>query len=245
MGINIGGKTDVGQKRQNNQDCFLIKELGEGLILMIVCDGMGGAAGGSEASTLAAQTFSQYVEKKISLDKKEEYLSVLEKALETANNSVSEKAKSSKELNGMGTTIVAAIFDNDCYYCLWVGDSRIYAVTGNSLLQISHDHSFVQTLIDNGSITPDEAKIHPNRNIITKAVGTDSFISGDVCKIDAKNINGILLCTDGLCGYVEESDIAKTCLDEKDSEKCCERLVEIANNAGGSDNITVVVHKKH
>lgn len=245
MGFNIGGKTDVGQKRQNNQDCFLVKELGEELILMTVCDGMGGAAGGSEASTTAAQEFANYVEQQLVYGEKETYLAVLEKALEKANKSVSDKAKSSKELDGMGTTLVSAIFDGESYYCLWVGDSRIYAITSNGLLQISHDHSFVQTLIDNGSITPDEAKVHPNRNIITKAVGTDSNISGDVSKLNAGSIRGLMLCSDGLCGYVDEDEIAKVCLGEDDAQRCCERLVDIANDAGGPDNITVVVHKKH
>lgn len=245
MGMNIGGKTDVGQKRNNNQDCFLIKELGDNLILMTVCDGMGGAAGGSEASMLAAQEFAGYAEENLKQAPKEDYLSVLEKALEKANKCVSEKAKSSKELNGMGTTLVSAVFDTDSYYCLWVGDSRIYAITGNNLVQISHDHSFVQNLVDSGSITKEEAKVHPNRNIITKAVGTDSIISGDVCKIESQTVKGLMLCTDGLCGYVDEKEIAKICLGETDAQKCCESLVEVANNAGGPDNITVVVHKKH
>jgi protein phosphatase len=176
---------------------------------MTVCDGMGGAAGGREASTTAAQEFVNYVEQQLVYGEKETYLAVLEKALEKANESVSDKAKTSKELNGMGTTLVSALFDGESYYCLWVGDSRIYAITSNGLLQISHDHSFVQTLIDNGSITPDEAKVHPNRNIITKAVGTDSSISGDVSKFDAGSIRGLMLCSDGLCGYVDEDEIAE------------------------------------
>ena len=245
MGINIGGKTDVGRKRNNNQDCFLIKELGENLILMIVCDGMGGAAGGSEASTTAANEFAAYIEQQLQIGKTESYLTVLENALEKANKSVGDMAKSSKELNGMGTTLVCAVFDGESYYCLWVGDSRIYAITANGLSQISHDHSFVQTLVDSGTITPDEAKVHPNRNIITKAVGTDSTIAGDVSKIEAQNVKGLMLCTDGLCGYVEEAEITKICLGEEDAQKCCECLVDVANNAGGPDNITVVVHKTH
>ena len=130
MGINIGGKTDVGRKRSNNQDCFLIKELENNLVLMVVCDGMGGAAGGSEASNLAAQVFAKQVEENINPKNTSEFLSVLEKAIDAANKSVSDKANSSKDLNGMGTTLVCAIFDGDSYYCLWVGDSRIYAQNG-------------------------------------------------------------------------------------------------------------------
>lgn len=245
MGINYGGKTDVGLKRENNQDFFLIKEFDDDFILMIVCDGMGGANGGREASTLAAQTFADYVENNIRREKRGEYLSVLENALQEANSIVCRKAKESRELNGMGTTLVCALFDTDTYYCLWVGDSRIYAIGSNSLVQLSHDHSYVQTLIDNGSISPEEAKVHPNRNIITKAVGSENTISADVCRTDSDNIKGILLCSDGLCGYVDENEIAKVCLHESDTQKCCDLLVDMANSEGGIDNITVVVHKKH
>ena len=245
MGINLGAMTDVGRKRQNNQDCFLIKELEENFVLMIVCDGMGGAAGGSEASNLASETFASYVEKNIKRGSAHEYLPILEKALSEANKSVVGKAKSDKSLAGMGTTLVCALLDEDNYYCLWVGDSRIYAITDDGIMQISHDHSFVQTLVDNGSITAKEALTHPNRNIITKAVGTDDSISADVCRMSAENINGVLLCSDGLCGYVSEEMIANVCNDEQNADECSRKLVDLANEVGGYDNITVVVHKKH
>ena len=245
MGINLGGLTDIGRKRKNNQDCFFIREFEEDFVLMIVCDGMGGAAGGSEASRLAADTFAAHVESNIKRGNTEEYLSILENALDAANKSVVEKAKSEKELEGMGTTIVCAIFDKDTYYCLWVGDSRIYAITADGIMQISHDHSFVQTLVDNGSITAEEALTHPNRNIITKAVGTEASINADVARTDSVNINGLLLCSDGLCGYVPEDVISGMCLEKQNADECCEVLVALANEAGGYDNITVVVHKKH
>lgn len=245
MGINLGGMTDVGLRRQNNQDCFFIKELAESFVLMIVCDGMGGANGGSEASSLAAEEFASYVEKNIVRGRTDEYLPILENALAEANKKVVEMSESSKELRGMGTTLVCALLDTDCYYCLWVGDSRIYAITPNGLLQISHDHSYVQTLVDNGSITPEEALVHPNRNIITKAVGTEKNISADVSKMSMESIDGLLLCSDGLCGYVDENEIFCVCKEVRDAGDCCRALVELANSNGGPDNITVVVHKKH
>lgn len=242
MGINFSGKTDIGKRRETNQDFFLIRELSQELVLMVVCDGMGGANGGCEASRLACESFVSYVETHLEKDKKSEYLSVLEAALVKANESVCTKAESAKELEGMGTTLVCALFDTEDYYCIWVGDSRIYAMTDTCLLQISHDHSFVQSLIDGGSITKEEAKNHPNRNIITKAVGTEGTIQGDVCKVSAENIKAMLLCSDGLCGYVDEERIFEMCKDEQDAEKCCEMLINEANNAGGIDNITVIVH---
>lgn len=244
MGINYGGKTDIGLKRETNQDFFSVEKLGEDKLLFTVCDGMGGAKGGSEASRLCNETFTCYIKENIGSCDKSEYISLLQRALCTANTSVRRKALLSKEFEGMGTTLVSAVFDGDKYYLIWVGDSRIYAISDFKIKQLSHDHSFVQSLVDNGSITEKEAKLHPNRNIITKAVGIEEEISGDVCEISAENLDGILLCSDGLCGYVSERDISEAVRTEKDAEKCCDRLVELANAAGGHDNITVVVHKK-
>lgn len=244
MGNNYCGKTDIGLKRTTNQDYFKVSTPGESLVLMVVCDGMGGANGGSEASSLAAENFVKYLETNLNVNNKDEYLSCLEKALEQANKTVCEKAVISKELEGMGTTLVSALYDGESYYCIWVGDSRIYAITDKKLRQISHDHSFVQTLVDGGNITAEEAKNHPNRNIITRAVGIESGICGDVCKISDKKIDGVMLCSDGLCGYVEEEEIMEILKREKDTEKACGMLVEAANRNGGPDNITVVIHKK-
>lgn len=243
MGINYYGITDVGLKRSNNQDCFKICEMPEGL-LMVVCDGMGGAAGGSEASSLAASSFVDYVKTHIALVDKEEYLNVLQSALDAANEIVCSKARASKELEGMGTTLVCALYDKESYYCLWVGDSRIYALNSFDISQLSHDHSFVQNLIDSGRITKDEAKHHPNRNIITKAVGIEQKVKGDVCKISAEKLEGMLLCSDGLCGYVPEDVIEVTCREKENIEDCCKELVKLANDNGGHDNITVVIHRK-
>lgn len=244
MGTNYFGITDIGMKRKTNQDCFKMAEIDDNLVLLVVCDGMGGAAGGSEASNLAAETFVGYVQKHINPENKKDYLRIFESALGEANAAVCRKASGERTLEGMGTTLVAALYDGNSYYCLWVGDSRIYALTKDGLVQISHDHSFVQTLVDNGSITKQEAKNHPNRNIITKAVGTDEHISCDVCKIDADDFDGVLLCSDGLCGYVDENDIYNICANETEVEKCCEKLVRKANDNGGPDNITVIIHRK-
>lgn len=244
MGINCGGKTDIGLKRETNQDAFIIENVGESLYLFTVCDGMGGAKGGSEASSLCADTFVKYVKGNLDETKKEQYIPTLEKALCAANEAVFGKANLSKEFEGMGTTLVSALFDGQKYYLIWVGDSRIYGICETEIVQLSHDHSFVQSLIDSGNISPQEAKNHPNRNIITKAVGIDREIEADVCEIDSENLKGILLCSDGLCGYVSERDIAETVRTTKEAEACCDKLVKLANDAGGTDNVTVVIHKK-
>lgn len=244
MGRNYSGITDVGLKRETNQDAFSIEEFSENKYLFTVCDGMGGAKGGSTASSLCAETFVSYVRQNIDGVSESKYISLLEDALCAANTAVCEKAASSKEFEGMGTTLVAALYDGNKYYLVWVGDSRIYGLTDSGMIQLSHDHSFVQSLVDSGSITEEEAKTHPNRNIITKAVGIEKNISCDVCEIDSEALTGILLCSDGLCGYVEESEITSVIKNEKDAGLCCEKLVSLANDAGGADNITVIIHNK-
>lgn len=242
MNFNCAGKTDIGKKRETNQDSFVIKQLSENTILALVCDGMGGNVGGREASSIAVQAFSKYVEE--NLKDGTNAAKVLFEALDAANSAVFEKAFENQELEGMGTTLVSMLFDGEKYYCLWVGDSRIYAIKDMELLQISHDHSFVQSLVDNGSITPEEAKVHPNRNIITKAVGTSKTLEGDMCTLLASDADGILICSDGLCGYVEKEVFSKTVTNEKNAEKCVQMLVDLANGAGGTDNVTAVVFRK-
>ena len=242
MGMNIGGKTDKGLKRDTNQDFFRIDELSDGRLLMVVCDGMGGVVGGSEASSVAATTFCEYA--RDNAESTADDAELLLNAGVFANDAVCDKAQNEEELEGMGTTLVAALYDKEKYTFLWIGDSRIYAFNNCGMKQISHDHSFVQALIDSGNISVEEAKNHPNRNIITKAIGSVRGLTGDVSVMSAENVKGVLLCSDGLCGYVDEDLIEKVCLREKDAVMCTENLVDMAIDCGGTDNITVVVHMK-
>ncbi len=243
MGINYAGKTDIGKRRDTNQDYFLIKNITEDLLLLTVCDGMGGANGGSEASSMCAEIFADLVQKSIVPDERESYVPALQNAVKKANSAVYEKSMSNKSLSGMGTTLVSCLCDKEKYCLCWVGDSRIYALKNGKLTQLSHDHSFVQSLVDNGSISEEEARFHPNRNIITKAVGIDGEVECDVLTVCRKNIDGILLCSDGLCSYVEKKLIEKAIAEEDDAQKTVGNLIELANEAGGHDNITVILHK--
>lgn len=243
MGLVYAGKTDVGKKRDNNQDNFSISRIDEGFVLCTVCDGMGGANGGKTASTLAQTTFDKYIRENIKDCEKKQYLELMQNALKSANDVVFQKAADDAELHGMGTTLVCCLCDGEKYYCITVGDSRIYAITQDALEQISHDHSYVQSLVDSGAITTDEARKHPNRNIITRAVGTDKELTGDVFTVEGERINGLLLCSDGLCGYIEHEQLEKICLQNSEPEKCVNLLIETANNLSGADNITAVVVK--
>lgn len=243
MNFNCGGKTDIGKKRETNQDAFVIKELSETCLLALVCDGMGGAVGGKEASSVASQTFSCYVSD--NFKNGENCEKVLFEALDAANRAVFKKATETDGLEGMGTTLATMLFDGEKYYCLWVGDSRIYAIKDTDIWQISHDHSFVQSLVDNGSITEKEAIVHPNRNIITKAVGTTKELEGDMCTLLSDDADGILICSDGLCGYVEKETFSKTVIRERNADVCTKLLVDLANGVGGTDNVTAVVFRKN
>lgn len=238
------GKTDIGKTRENNQDCFKIQDFSNGDKLSVVCDGMGGAAGGSVASNLASDTFAQYVKKNIENTQKDEICTLLSDALLESNKSVYEKAQNQSELLGMGTTLCAVLVHEDSLYCLSVGDSRIYIVKNDTLVQLSHDHSFVQTLVDSGQLSEEEAKTHPSRNIITKAVGTEKSVEGDFFVLEQSCADKVLICSDGLCGYVadkETEDILKT---DKTCQDKTSLLVDRANDVGGFDNITVVLMEK-
>jgi len=241
------GMTNVGMKRTVNQDCFLIKEYKDGL-LAVVCDGMGGALGGSEASNIATAAFSGYTD--IGFDPvgdvvviTEEYVrDVLMSGARAANNAVFAASKEEAELDGMGTTLVAAYISGGKAYAVNVGDSRMYLIKDETITQVTHDHSYVQYLVDIGKLTAAEAKSAVNKNIITRAVGTEENVESDFFAVDANMEGGhVLLCSDGLTNHISEETIAKLVSESVSPEEACEKLIESANLGGGSDNITVVV----
>ena len=239
------GQTDVGLKRSSNQDCFYTEGFEDGKIITLVCDGMGGVEGGNIASATVCKVFSENVKKKLLSTGKWSYLELLPKSLAKANKTLFEKAQKTPGLEGMGTTFVCAIYDNGKYYCLSVGDSRIYVFSGKKIKQLSHDHSYVQSLVDSGKITKEEAKTHPNRNIITSAVGTKPEVDADMFVISEVGIDGVLLCSDGLCALVDETELQKVFYNSKTPKDIVEQYIKLAKNAGGDDNITAVVIKKH
>lgn len=238
------GCTDIGTKRKNNQDTFRIAET-DSYAYAVVCDGMGGAKGGSTASSLAADVFARDLHSK--LKKKKSLLTsgdlrrILVNALAEANRAVFELAVSDPELDGMGTTLVAFLdVKNGKTAVINIGDSRIYALKDGVLSQISKDHSFVQFLVDSGAITREEARSHPNRNIIIRAVGINEEAEGDIFFTDGYDL--LLMCTDGLTNILSEDEITGLLCDETDIDSKCEKLVALANSKGAGDNITVVIY---
>ena len=239
--MKIYGQTDVGRVRNNNQDRFAIEHT-ENLEIGVVCDGMGGAAGGSTASSIACETFLQSVKDKIDSGvTPEEYESVLIRAVEDANEKVYSVSKSDKELEGMGTTLCAFLTDGKTLWAVSIGDSRIYMFSDGEIHQISHDHSYIQVLIDSGAITKEEIRNHPNKNIITKAVGTQKDVECDSF-VMPYSMDGLLLCSDGLTNYVTDSELNELFGQySKEAEKLVKFYIDKANEGGGGDNITALV----
>ncbi len=250
------GMTDIGRCRQDNQDSFLLETIRDGCLLALICDGMGGAAGGMIASSLAADVFSASLKKKlaelfpidneISLEKEAILETVLKDSAQEANTAVYNYAKDSIDLLGMGTTLVAAlVIDQEVFICN-VGDSRLYHLTATSMKQITKDHSYVQMLIDNGLLEPSLATAHPDRNVITRAIGTRALVTAETFRMRLHENETILLCSDGLSSYVSNEEIytiiwgSREIYDRPTSEKV-KALLDAANANGGRDNVTAVL----
>ena len=253
----LNGKTDVGLRRKNNQDSFVIR-LWEDIdcALGVVCDGMGGANGGNIASALACDCFVSAVAEFMGSEKvrsggatEGDYSSMLARAVAGANQCVYRSTEKDRSLKGMGTTLVAALIVGKVLYAVNVGDSRLYLYNRGRLTQITRDHSLVQYLMDQGKLTSEEAKDYPNRNVITRAVGIERSIESDIFSVDLSRLADdacALLCSDGLSSYVEAEEIramlsAGLARETYDGDSIASALVDAANDHGGADNITVVL----
>ena len=244
--MNCYGMTDKGKKRPDNQDRFSIflPESDSVCCLISVCDGMGGANGGAKAAETAIEVYNSSVAEMLcDCDGDGAVMAVLSRAAEKANSAVYSAANENEELSGMGTTLVSFFQLGSSYFLLNVGDSRAYLINRDEIRQISHDHSYVQHLIDSGELSASKAANHPQRNIITRAIGIESEVIPEVKKIDTAGYTYLLLCSDGLHGEVKEQDIKKTVIDGE-TESVREKvsaLVALANKKGGNDNITVIL----
>lgn len=238
--MKISAKTDVGTVRSNNQDFCLAGEFSDGVTWAVVCDGMGGATGGNVASETAAKTIFKKITDGYHVSMNDNSIKMLMiSAIEAANALVYSRSKNDEMLKGMGTTVVLAVIKADTLYIAHVGDSRLYVITKDSINQMTTDHSVVQMMIDNGEITVQEAKTHPNKNVITRALGVDENIRIDYCQEVYNEGDIVLLCTDGLTNYVDDNKILEIC-NIGDSYALAEILVDEANRNGGGDNVTVI-----
>ena len=235
--------SDIGKAREINQDYYSIPKPEDNLQLFILADGMGGYNGGEIASSLATTSAKSYIEN--NFDKiehnKEAILELMKNAIEYANMVVFEKSKQELNLEGMGTTLDICFIYNNKVYVGHVGDSRIYRIRGEIIRKLTKDHSYVQQLVEDGKITREEAEHHPKKNMLLKALGCTSMVEPD---LRARNIEAgdiLLMCSDGLTNMVEEKEIYRVV--RENPETAAQVLVELANAAGGYDNITVVIIK--
>lgn len=239
--MRIFSKTDIGKTRENNQDAYDCGVFPDGNAWAVVCDGMGGVSGGQVASSICVDEVSKELKNGFNSEMTVSDVKILlRNAVEKANTAVFNKATGDISLKGMGTTVVATIILGTTAVIAHVGDSRAYVadIENDKFYPVTKDHSLVQFYIDNGRITEEMAKTHPDRNIITRAVGIEHRVEADfnVVSIDGKVL---LICSDGLNGYVDDEDIFSVI--KSDVQNSAEKLVEIANLAGGRDNITAVL----
>lgn len=233
-------KTDIGKAREINQDYYSIPKSDQDLQLFILADGMGGYNGGEVASTLATEAAKNYIIdnfEKIE-HSKEEILELVKNAVEYANNVVFEKSKTDKELEGMGTTLDICFIYNNKIYIGHVGDSRVYRIRGELIRKLTKDHSYVQQLVEDGKITREEANHHPKKNMLTKALGCTAYVEPDIRARNLEPGDILVMCSDGLTNMVEEKEIYQVI--KENPETAPQTLVNLANNAGGYDNITVI-----
>lgn len=230
----FAGNTETGLRPQN-EDCYLLLHT-DTLEAVIVSDGMGGHQAGEIASRLAVDTVG-----KMLTSSHADPEAALSSAFSAANREVHQLASTKDEMYGMGCTLVAAILEPNRFIAANIGDSRLYHFDGNELHQITHDHSFVAELVRRGMITPEEAKTHPRRNVITRAVGTDVRVYADIFTCDWKTNDVLLLCSDGLCGVLSDAEMAEYLKDCSDPDEVCNALIRRALEAGSRDNITVVL----
>lgn len=240
------GMTDKGAVRRDNQDCFIIENRPKGnCAVAVVCDGMGGAKAGDFASRLSAKTFvsSVYEALPTRLRFTRGYEKLLRDGCNAANGVVYEYSRFEPEYNGMGTTIVGGVITRHKAYLVNAGDSRAYHLRRKKITQITRDHSYVQELLNSGAITAEEARTHPKKNIITRALGVDKQLACDYFEVPLKIGDGILLCSDGLTNTVTDSEILKAYEAFGEPKQVCDMLMALALERGARDNVSVVLIK--
>ena len=234
-------KTDIGKVRDVNQDSVMGGFISENTAVVVVCDGMGGAQSGEVASRMAIENVYKRIVDNFRPDASSNSIrNLMLTAVHAANTIVYEKSIEDIDKNGMGTTCVAALVDGKHCYVVNIGDSRAYLLQKNKIEQVTVDHTYVQSLYDEGHITKEEMKTHKMRNVITRAIGVEEDVEVDYFEFDLEDNFSLLLCSDGLTKYCNEEKIYD-CIFERNLEKGIEELIDFSNEKGGRDNITVAV----
>lgn len=243
---NIASLTDVGQVRTVDEDSILSANLSFGVNsksthfhLLVVADGMGGHAKGEEASKIALNTISKTVIPELLSEIP--LTELLKIGIQNANQDILDYIDKNPETSGMGTTSVCAIVKDNEVYLANVGDSRAYVISDDEIRRVTKDHSYVQELVDSGEITEEESREHPKKNVITKAVGIMSSVEPDMMRLTLDPDESLLLCCDGVIAHLDDNDIHKIINDSDDPQNACQKIVDLANERGGSDNISLIL----
>ena len=234
--MKITAKTDIGLVRAQNQDAYAVGELSRYMAWAVVCDGMGGPSGGEIASALAVNAVRDGMNRLLHSESTEEELHlVIKEVITQANSRIYEMGENNQELTGMGTTLVLCVVRKNEVTVAHAGDSRAYIIRAGEITKLTSDHSLVQTLVERGEISATEAGNHPQKNIITRALGVSPEVEFDLNVHDIKRGDIILLCTDGLTNLCDDAEIAEIAMREG-----AQALIELAKERGGTDNITAV-----
>ncbi len=239
--MNVYSGSDIGLMRSSNQDYCKAGSWSDGAVWAVVCDGMGGANGGCTASSVAAETIAQRISEEYRPDMEDfQIRTMMENAVAEANSRVFYMSLEDPSLYGMGTTVVCAAAVGNTVHVVHAGDSRAYLYSGGGISRVTTDHSVVQALIQAGQITEEQARVHPNRNIITRALGIDPTLQTDYNTASLEQGSSLMICTDGLSGYFSDEELLHF-MQEYHGDELIGRLIEAAKSEGGSDNITVAV----
>ena len=234
--------TDTGIVRTMNQDACFAEHLDKNTLLCVVCDGMGGAKAGNVASNLAMEVFAQEMKNSYHSDLSGDKLkSVLENAVKLANFTVYDQAQQFEDFSGMGTTLSAALIRGREVTAVNVGDSRVYRINEEGITQITKDHSVVQLMVDRNEMTPEQAKTYPGKNLITRAIGTESMVACDIFNVKLQKGDRLLVCTDGLSNLLSDQEMLFEVLHGGELADCCQRLLDIALKRGAPDNVTSIL----
>ncbi|WP_274361546.1 Stp1/IreP family PP2C-type Ser/Thr phosphatase [Paenibacillus thermotolerans] len=234
-------KSDVGRVRSVNEDRAVVRNGLGGLTFAVVADGMGGHQAGDTASQITVEILQQELEKLCAEGNLEECAGHLREAIRQANAKVFEIASSKEHYRGMGTTVTAALADAEHLLIGHIGDSRAYLVNGEDARQLTEDHTLVYELLKSGQITPEEAQLHPRRHVVTRALGTDAEVEIDIEKLSWHSGDTLVICSDGLSNLVDLEDMIRTLRTDAPLQEKADLLVQLALDAGGDDNITVVL----
>lgn len=237
--MNVWGITHQGVVREQNQDAFACQVLPDGRIIALVCDGMGGARAGNIASTMAVELFMDEFLNRDPADESDRVR--MERAASRANDQVFLRSGADPACNGMGTTLVAALAGTHETVVLNEGDSRAYHITGDGIARVTRDHSLVEDLVERGELTQDQARVHPHKNLITRALGAEAHLRVDCFYRQTGPGQYLLLCSDGLSNVVTDQEMLYEVIHGGPAETCCSRLLDIALKRGAPDNVTVVL----